>query len=152
MGAHTFRHPVQESIFIARLAMELEIPENSVHTRRLLFAFFKIIRTRITPIASSALIAHLPKEFKRQYLHNMHHEFAIKFDYDAFIEDLYALNRDAFRSKDEAERTVSAVFKVLKRYITEAQYGAMISLMPLVLRINLRTEAALEMPNYYFIN
>jgi uncharacterized protein (DUF2267 family) len=152
MGAHTFRRSIQETVFITRLAVELEMPDNSLHTRRLLFAFFKTIRTRITPIASSAFIAHLPKEFKKEYLHNMHREFAIKFDYDAFIEDLYALNRDVFHSKDEAERTVSAVFKVLKRYITEAQYGAMISLMPLVLRINLRTETAFEMPNYYFIN
>ena len=125
------------------------------HTKRILNAFFQTIRVRIPAIASSALIAHLPRELKRLYMTDWDHRFSIKFDYSEFIDALYDArgmeHLRLFDTKAQAEMTVMSIFAVLKKHQTDTQYNAMISLMPLLLRVNLVTDYAFE-GHSYFLN
>ena len=129
------------------------MPNNPMHSKRILCGFFQTIRTRITPIASSALMAHLPKDLKRVYMADWNHKFTSKFDYDEFINALYAIcgmeHLRIFNSKVQAEMSVSAIFNVLKEHLTDNQYAAMMSLMPLVLRVNLVTDFVFEGHSYF---
>lgn len=155
MKVQAYRHQIHEDELVAELSLALNLSKNSQQTKRILCAFFQTIRVRIMPIASSAILAHLSKELKRLYMEGWNHRYSPQFDYDEFIDALYNTRGmeqyRLFRSKEHVEVTISAVFDLLKKHLTENQYAAMMSLMPLLLRVNLMNNYVLE-GNSYFLN
>jgi uncharacterized protein (DUF2267 family) len=156
MAAQTNQRPRnQESPFITELATVLGIPENPAHAEKVLCAVFQIIRERVPPIASSALIAPLPLEVKKLYMAGWNRKFFPKkeFNYDQFIDTLYEFQGTEhfrlFRSRGQVKESVSVIFEVIKRYVSTKQYGVMMSLMPLILRINLSADYIFEGQSYF---
>ena len=150
---NTYTQPIPAVLFIDQFAKVLGMPKNKNHARRILCAFCQTFRVRVPLIASSALVAHLPKEIKQLYKNGWNRKCCPHFDYDEFINALFEIkgveHLQIFSSKAEAEKAVSAVFEVLKAFETERQYSVTISFMPLLLRVNLVKDYVFEGYSYF---
>ncbi len=148
MKANSYSAHIKESTFVAHSALVLGMPNNTPHARRVLRAFFQTLRERIQLVASSALVAHLPAEIQQMYTNGWDDKSLKLFDYDEFIDVLFqskgAAHTSIFISKNEVEAAVSIIFEVIKGYSTEPQYNAMMSFMPLLLRVNLSSSYLLK--------
>lgn len=153
MGGVFQNNRIQEADFVVQLAKALEIPNNTVYARRILCSIFQTLRVRITPIASSAIIAHLSKDVKQMYMGGWDNRYLPMFDYDDFINALYKQkgleHLTLFNSKQHAERSVAAIFEVMKVQLTDNQYNSMMSLMPVLLRLNLMKDYVFEGHSYF---
>ena len=149
------RSKIQESQFVAELSTVLGLPENPAHAEKVLCAVFQLIRERVPPIASSAIITTLPIEIKKLYMAGWNRKFFPKkdFDYEQFIDSLYDFKgREHYRlfsSKRQVKESVSVIFEVIKRYVSHRQYATMMSLMPLLFRINLSVDYIFEEQSYF---
>ena len=141
MRAYDYHPQIHECFFVNQFASVLGMPMNTLHAKRILCAFFQTFREHIPLFASKSLIAHLPKDVRPFYKEGWQNHFSTKFDYDTFVDDLYTMKGmdhvKLFRSRREAETAVSAVFEVIRERSTDEEYEDLMSLMPLVLRINL---------------
>ena len=155
MTAQSNHRKIQESQFVTELAIVLGVPENPVYAEKVLCSVFQLISERVPPIASSALIAPLPIEVKKLYLKGWNRKFLPKkdFDYEQFIDTLYEFKGSEhfrlFRSKTQVKDSVAVIFEVIKRHIPIKQYGIMMSLMPLLLRVNLSVDYLFEGQSYF---
>jgi uncharacterized protein (DUF2267 family) len=137
------RFATQGNHFVTQLADELGMPENKTHTIRILRAVLHGIRSRITPASSMHLIYHLPMAVKAIYVDGWDIDNPQKppFDYDVFLQEIYSTRGEytakIFTQKSEVEESIHAIFRILKRNLSDGEYTDMMSYMPIALRLNL---------------
>jgi uncharacterized protein (DUF2267 family) len=137
------RYATQGNHFVSQLAFEMDMPENNNHALRVLQSVFHGIRSRITPASSMHLIHQLPMAVKAIYVDGWDIDRPQKhsFDYDDFVEEVNRSYSKSFhqsiRRKAEVEEAVHAVFKVLKKNLTDGEYSEMMTYMPVGLRMHL---------------
>lgn len=150
------RYATQGNQFVAQLATELDIPENNTHALRILRAVFQTIRKHLTPAASMHLLAHLPMAVKSIYVDgwNIDAPRQYVFDYDEFIDEVYKSSGGSqykpFCRKVEVEESVQAVFRALKRNLSDGEYGEMMSYMPVSLRLYMNSDYIFEGQSYFY--
>jgi uncharacterized protein (DUF2267 family) len=149
------RYATQGNQFVAQLATELDTPENNTHALRILRAVFHTIRKHLTPAASMHLIAHLPMAVKSIYVDgwNIDAPRVQVFDYEEFIDEVYKSSNSTqykpFCRKPEVEASVQAVFRTLKRHLSDGEYSEMMSYMPVSLRLYMNSDYILEGQSYF---
>lgn len=137
------RYATQGNQFVAQLANELDMPQNQAHSMRILRSVLHGIRNRITPAASTHLMAQLPMAVKAIYVDGWDAGFPQKrvFDYEDFIDEVYRScgysRSQTLVRKAEVENSVIAVFKVLKKNVSDGEYADVMSYMPVALRLTL---------------
>jgi uncharacterized protein (DUF2267 family) len=137
------RYATQGNFFVSQLASELDMPENNAHALRVLKAIFYGIRSRITPASSMHLIHQLPMAVKAIYVDgwDIDRPHMKAFDFDDFIAEVNRSYSKSFHQpisrKAEVEGAVHAVFKVLRKNLTDGEYSEMMTYMPVGLRLHL---------------
>ena len=137
------RYATQGNHFVSQLALEMDMPENNTHALRVLKAIFHGIRSRITPASSMHLIHQLPMAVKAIYVDgwDIDRPHIQAFDFDDFITEVYRVYGSNFHyamsRKVEVESAVHAVFKVLKKNLSDGEYSEMMTYMPVGLRLHL---------------
>jgi uncharacterized protein (DUF2267 family) len=122
---HYFENYVEEgNRFLDKVAAELGAPDDRGHAYRVLEAVFKTIRDRISPEESLHLISELPMAIKGIYInswkiHPKPKKYETKAEFlDAVCKSILTTEVD-FGSN--AQEEVMAVFRVLKRSVSEGE-------------------------------
>ena len=151
------RYATQGNHFVAQLATELDMPEKNGHALCVLRAVFHTIRTHLTPDVSMHLLSQLPMAVKGIYVDGWRMDAPKKydFDYEEFIDAVYRSAASGsqykpFCRKCEVEESVQAVFRVLKRNLSEGEYMEMMDYMPISLRLYLNSDYMFEGQSYFY--
>ena len=154
MKPYSSNFDIQKFPFVAHFAMAFRMPENTLIARCILRAVLQTIREHLPLFASNALLSSLPRDMKPLLLENGQQTFSTTFNYDAFINDLYATkgleHNNLFYARKDAEDAVSTFFEVMKTRLTPDQYADLMSLMPFSLRLNLMNDYVFEGHSYIF--
>ncbi|AKD05344.1 DUF2267 domain-containing protein [Pontibacter korlensis] len=113
--------------FMNEVARELGNPEDRGHAERVTMAVFHTLRDVITPEESMHLISQLPFYLKAAYAENWRVSREPKRirSMEEFLEDLREhSNRTAardFGNDETARQKTEAVFRVVRRYVSEGE-------------------------------
>jgi len=125
---------------VNEIAKELGFPENKALAGRLLSASLHVLRDRLTMAGSIQFLAQLPMMLKAVYVEGWsYHEkpnrikHVGEFVREVIHEDKPAGHHDISTAKD-GENAVKAVFKVLKRHMSEGQMEDIAKSLPPDLR------------------
>lgn len=143
---------IREVPFVPYFATAFSIPENNLYAKRILSALFQTIRKHLPLYACNSLMAYLPRDMKSLFRENWLQTFSTTFNYDAFINDLYAAkgieHSHLFHYRKNAEDAVSVFFEVMKARLSNREYIDLMSLMPFSLRLNLMNDYVFEGHSY----
>ena len=125
---NTFEKHLQEaSRFIKNLAMQLGTPDDTDHAVRVLRSVFRTLRRRIIPDESLHIVSQLPLVLKGMYVDGwtINEPLSEAQTLDEFLFDIrnnmgQRANAD-FASDDLARKKITAVFNVLKQFISKGE-------------------------------
>ena len=130
------KHVQKSQEFVQEVARELETPDNIGHAGRVLTAVLHCLRDMITPRESLHLISQLPVFVQAAYIHGWHMPEKPKrrralneFLMDVKEQARQTANRD-FGDIHNTRKEVEAVFRVLKRHISEGEIKDVKSQLP----------------------
>jgi uncharacterized protein (DUF2267 family) len=113
--------------FLKEVAVELETPDNLAHAGRVLTAVLHSLRDMIMPQESLHLISQLPLYIQAAYIHDWHIPDKPKrlkslndFLWDIKEQAKFTAATD-FGDIENTRKEVEAVFRVLKRHISEGE-------------------------------
>ncbi len=115
------------NLFVKELAQELGCPDNKKKAGRILKAVLKALRNRLSHEESMHLLAQLPMCIKAIYVDGWKlSETPEKIkNVSEFVEEVMKYDRPRaqqdFADKDEAIRAIKAVFRVIKRHISDGE-------------------------------
>jgi len=115
------------NLFVKELAQELGCPDNKKKAGRILKAVLKALRNRLSHEESMHLLAQLPMCIKAVYVDGWKlSETPEKLkNVSEFIEEVMKYDRPRaqqdFADKEEAIRAIKAVFRVIKRHISDGE-------------------------------
>jgi len=130
-----FNKYVQDAeAFINEVAIEIGHPNDKPRAAKVLRSVLHVFRNRITPAESLQLIAQLPMLIKAIYVDgwkigngNYHESRNIGDFIEAFRE---ADSQQAYISDYEAKEAIQAVFRVLKRHVSQGEIFDIIAVLP----------------------
>ncbi len=115
------------NLFVKELAQELGCPDNKKKAGRILKAVLKALRNRLSHEESMHLLAQLPMCIKAIYVDGWKlSETPEKIkNVSEFVEEVMKYDRPRaqqdFPDKDEAIKAIKAVFRVIKRHISDGE-------------------------------
>ncbi len=115
------------NLFVKELAQELGCPDNKKKAGRILKAVLKALRNRLSHEESMHLLAQLPMCIKAIYVDGWKlSETPEKIkNVSEFVEEVMKYDRPRaqqdFADKDDAIRAIKAVFRVIKRHISDGE-------------------------------
>ncbi len=115
------------NIFLKELAQELGEPENKKKAGRVLKAVLRALRNRLTHEESMHLLAQLPMAIKAVYVDGWKlSKTPEKIKHvEEFIEEVMKYDTPRgevdFKDKDEAVKAIKAVFRVIKRHVSDGE-------------------------------
>ena len=121
------KYAVKGNLFVKELAQELGCPDNKKKAGRILKAVLKALRNRLSHEESMHLLAQLPMCIKAIYVDGWKlSETPEKIkNVSEFVEEVMKYDRPRaqqdFADKDEAIRAIKAVFRVIKRHISDGE-------------------------------
>jgi len=142
---HNFERYAQKgNQFLHELADELGDKKNTENAGRILRAVLKTLRNHLTLEESFQLLAQLPMSLKSMYVDGWmpQKKFEVSRKKNDFIlEVLQHQNPKVWGSVSEVregEKTIIAVFKTLKKYISQGEFEDMEAVLPSQLKKLLR--------------
>ncbi len=115
------------NLFVKELAQELGCPDNKKKAGRILKAVLKALRNRLSHEESMHLLAQLPMCIKAIYVDGWKlSETPEKIkNVSEFVEEVMKYDRPRaqqdFADKEEAIKAIKAVFRVIKRHISDGE-------------------------------
>ena len=130
------KYATHGNAFLAKLADELNMPNDKERVMHVLKSVLHGIRNRISAEESAQFISQLPMMIKAVYVDGWQigkHQARVA-TYEAFVAEVYHLgggfNELTFCSLMEVERGIEGVLKVLKHYISEGEFNDVLASMP----------------------
>jgi uncharacterized protein (DUF2267 family) len=138
------KHAQKGNHFLNELAQELGDRSDKAKAGKILRAVFKTLRDHLTLAENFQLLSQLPMALKGIYVDawmptHVHEIGRKKID---FVEEVLAYeNKDTWARAEEIETTlkeIRAVFKTLKKYISEGEFNDLEAVLPRQLKKLLR--------------
>lgn len=130
-----FNKYVQDAeAFINEVAVELGHPNDKAKAANVMRSVLHVFRDRITPVESLQLIAQLPMLIKAIYVDGWkigNGNYSESRNVGDFIEALReADTQQAYISDYEAKEAIQAVFRILKRHVSQGEIFDIIAVLP----------------------
>ena len=134
------KYAQKSNLFLKEVANELHIPEDRGKALRILRAVLHGLRDRIPPQESLQLIAQLPMFIKAIYVeswkwspNNKGLRHLDDFMMSVKKHDGVSGPND-FENPEQTEKNIKAVFRVLKRHVSEGEIADVVATLPSSLR------------------
>ena len=140
MSPNFNKYAQKSNEFLKEVAIELEMPEDRGKALRILRSVLHGLRDRISPQESLQLISQLPMYIKAIYVENWRWSANHKLvrHIDEFVETVKKYDGVTgdydFETQEKAEFNIKAVFRVLKRHVSEGEIADVVSTLPEELR------------------
>jgi uncharacterized protein (DUF2267 family) len=130
------KHAQNANLFIKEIALELDVPDDTAHAARVLTAVLHALRDRITTDESLHLIAQLPMYIKAVYVDGWKpsKQLTKLKTLDEFLAEVRSQSartaRRDFQDWEATKNEVEAVFRVIKRHVSQGEINDIISQLP----------------------
>ena len=138
------KHAQKGNLFLRELAEELGDPEDLARAGRVMRAVFKALRNHLTLAENFQLISQLPMALKGIYVDAWMptHEVEASRKKIDFIEEVLRFenkkNWMRVEDADQTEQSIRAVFKTLKKYISQGEFEDLQAVLPRQLKAFLK--------------
>lgn len=130
------KHAENANLFLKEVALELDAPEDLDHAGRVLVAVLRTLRDRITTEESLHLISQLPMYIKAVYVDGWKPTKTLSNikSVDDFLREVRSVaGRTAeadFSDYETTKNEVEAIFRVLRRHVSEGEIEDIKSQLP----------------------
>jgi uncharacterized protein (DUF2267 family) len=147
MPINFIKHAEKGNLFLKELALELGDESNTAKAGRILQAVFKTLRNYLTLEENFQLLSQLPMALKSIYINGWRPfaKYEVSRKRSGFIEDVIASEGKNswmdFSNLEDGEFAVNAVFKTMRKYVSEGEFKDIEAILPKQLKALVRENA-----------